>query len=183
MQNIIKSISRGLFCAANVIFCSMNGAIKIMLLLGLALLAACATDPIAETESGRAIWVMDGDTLNMQKSDKTWQIVRLYGVDAPEKDQAYGPEATQHLIGLIGRKRIKIQPAATDRYGRTVAKVYVGKVYVNEEMIRSGSAWWYRQYAPRDTDLAEAESEAKKGGTGLWANPDPVPPWKFRKER
>ncbi|MEA4863612.1 MAG: thermonuclease family protein, partial [Victivallaceae bacterium] len=68
-----------------------------------------------------------------------------------------------------------------DRYGRTVAKVYVGKTYVNAEMLRSGAAWWYQQYAPHDTDLAEAESTAKHNHTGLWAMPDPLPPWKFRR--
>lgn len=162
----------------------MGTGIKGCLLCIVVFLVACTTSPpTTETITGRAIWVMDGDTLNLQKSDKTWQIVRLYGVDAPEKDQAYGPEATQRLIDLIGRKRIKIQPVDTDRYGRTVAKVYVGKNYVNEEMISSGAAWWYKQYAPEDAELEAAEADARAQKVGLWNDPDPMPPWRFRRER
>ena len=34
----------------------------------------------------------------------------------------------------------------TDRYGRTVGRVYVGAMDVNAEMVKRGAAWVYRQF-------------------------------------
>lgn len=59
----------------------------------------------------------------------------------------------------------------TDRYGRSL----------NREMVRQGMAWWYRQYAPRDAELARIEAEAKAARIGLWSQPNPVPPWEWRR--
>lgn len=143
-------------------------------------LAACA-GPATDAATGRAIWVVDGDTINLQKPDKTWQVVRLYGIDAPEKDQAYGPEATRELIALTGRKRVRVEPVETDRYGRTVARVYCGDIYVNAEMARRGAAWWYKKYAPGDRTIADAEAEAQNALAGLWAADNPAPPWEWRR--
>ena len=54
---------------------------------------------------------------------------------------------------------------------------------LNRELVRAGLAWWYRQYAKKDADLARLEKEAREAKLGLWADADPVPPWAWRKER
>lgn len=41
-------------------------------------------------------------------------------------------------------------------------------------------AWWYRQYAPNDRSLQALEEEARRERRGLWADPNPIPPWDFR---
>ena len=46
-----------------------------------------------------------------------------------------------------------------------------------------GWCWWYRKYAPGDTVLEGLEKEARKSKKGLWADPQPVPPWEWRKQR
>ena len=52
---------------------------------------------------------------------------------------------------------------------------------INLELVEAGLAWWYEKYAPDDTPLAEAEAKARAEKRGLWADPDAVPPWKWRK--
>ena len=69
----------------------------------------------------------------------------------------------------------------TDKYGRTVGRVYVGATDVNAEMIRQGAAWAYRQYL-KDQSLLRLEPEAKAAKRGLWALPEAqrMPPWEWR---
>ncbi|MFZ8466570.1 thermonuclease family protein, partial [Staphylococcus aureus] len=83
----------------------------------------------------------------------------------------------QAASDLAFGKQVTIRVRERDRYGRTVAEVVLpdGRS-LNREMVRSGMAWWYRQYAPADRDLAAEESRAKASGTGLWSQPSPVPP-------
>lgn len=75
-----------------------------------------------------------------------------------------------------------IRPRDTDRYGRTVADVMLldGRS-LNKEMVAHGYAWWYKQYSPKDVELAQLERQAKDAGLGLWSQPDPIPPWEWRK--
>ena len=52
---------------------------------------------------------------------------------------------------------------------------------MNREMVRQGLAWWFARYAPADTELARLEAEAKAARRGLWSQPNPVPPWNWRR--
>jgi endonuclease YncB( thermonuclease family) len=54
---------------------------------------------------------------------------------------------------------------------------------VNLLLVQQGLAWWYQQFARRDTQLRDAEAKARAGRVGLWADENPQPPWEFRKER
>jgi hypothetical protein len=47
-------------------------------------------------------------------------------------------------------------------------------------MVREGMAWWYRQYAPADRELARLEAEASAAARGLWSQRNPVAPWDWR---
>jgi len=58
----------------------------------------------------------------------------------------------------------------TDRYGRTVAKVYRDGRDINREMIREGHAWVYRKYL-RDPSLLEDERQAREARAGVWGLP------------
>jgi endonuclease YncB( thermonuclease family) len=51
----------------------------------------------------------------------------------------------------------------------------------NQERVKQGWCWWYRKYAPGDTVLEGLEKEAREGQKGLWADPQPMPPWEWRK--
>ncbi len=69
-----------------------------------------------------------------------------------------------------------------DRYGRIVGRVYVDGINVNRELVAQGYAWVYRRYS-NDAELLELESGAKQKGLGLWADPNPIPPWEWRRGR
>ena len=53
---------------------------------------------------------------------------------------------------------------------------------MNAQMVREGMAWVYRQYA-KDRTLYELERQAKASKRGLWADPEPVAPWDFRRNK
>lgn len=78
------------------------------------------------------------------------------------------------------RKLVEIKPFDKDRYGRTVAWVYVGGKNLCEELVKNGLAWHFRKYSS-DQNLADLEKQARKGRVGLWADPHAVPPWEFRR--
>jgi endonuclease YncB( thermonuclease family) len=71
----------------------------------------------------------------------------------------------------------------TDRYKRTVAEIILPDGHnLNREIVHAGFAWWYQQYARRETVLRDLENEARAARRGLWADPQPVPPWEWRRE-
>lgn len=81
---------------------------------------------------------------------------------------------------MVFRKTVKIIQITKDRYKRTIAWVYIDGKNLNEELIKSGLAWHYKKYSS-DKNLAEMEIQAKRHHIGLWADPRPVAPWKFRR--
>lgn len=54
---------------------------------------------------------------------------------------------------------------------------------LNQELVKEGWCWWYRKYAPRDTVLEQLETDAREGRKGLWADPQPMPSWEWRKRK
>jgi endonuclease YncB( thermonuclease family) len=131
--------------------------------------------------SARVVGVSDGDTLTVLQ-ERSRVHVRLYGIDAPEKAQDEGSRAKQLASSLALGEAVTVRVHDTDRYGRTVAEVVLpdGRS-LNREMVAAGMAWWYRQYAPADGELARLEAEARAGRRGLWSQSNPVPPWSWRK--
>jgi endonuclease YncB( thermonuclease family) len=111
------------------------------------------------TFTAKVVGVSDGDTITVLK-EKTRFKIRLHGIDAPESHQAFGNRAKQFSSDLVFGKTVQIRPLNTDRYGRTLAWVYVNGKTVNEEIVRAGYAWHYKRYS-KDRNLAEAEIEAR----------------------
>jgi endonuclease YncB( thermonuclease family) len=107
--------------------------------------------------------------------------IRLYGVDCPEKRQAFGSRAKQFTADNVFRKIVEIKPVDRDRYGRTVAWVIVDGQNLNQSLVEAGLAWHYKKYSS-DRNLAELEDQARKVRVGLWFDPHAVPPWTFRKK-
>lgn len=133
--------------------------------------------------SGKVVGVSDGDTYTILTGSNKQIKVRLQGVDCPEKNQAFGSKAKQYASSLVFGKAVTVEVVSTDRYGRTVGIVKTADgVNVNYRMVESGFAWWYRQYAPDDSELKKAEEAARVNRSGLWADPNPIPPWKFRRQ-
>jgi len=131
--------------------------------------------------SGLVVSVLDGDTLEVLHNNRPERI-RLSGIDCPEKGQAYGTRAKQAASELVLGGEVTLQTYGHDKYGRTLADVLLlDGTNVNQTLVEDGWCWWYRKYAPEDTVLEGLEKEAREGKKGLWADPQPVPPWEWRK--
>lgn len=141
---------------------------------------------IAEAYSGLVVSVADGDTVTLLDDTKRQHKVRLAGIDAPEKAQAFGNVSRQHLAQLVFQKRVNIEYEKHDRYKREVGKILVARRDINLLQIEAGLAWHYKKYqseqppADRPTYSA-AENYAASERRGLWRDPSPTPPWEFRK--
>lgn len=128
--------------------------------------------------------VLDGDTIVIRDSGQKRKI-RLYGVDCPEKEQKYGPEATAITAYALGGRGIEVIPRETDRYGRSVAVITVGDGQTLQEiLLRAGAAWLYPQYCTSwvCARWKLVELVARRNGVGLWAEKNPTPPWEWRKQ-
>lgn len=129
------------------------------------------------------VGIQDGDTLTVLRG-KVQVRVRLHGIDCPERAQPYGTRAQQKTADLAFGNTVTVETRAKDRYGRTLAVIVLPNGHsLNRELLRAGLAWWYRQYAPRDRALAQLEETARDAGLGLWGDPEPVPPWLWRKQK
>ena len=151
------------------------------------------------------IAVSDGDTLNARFPDPltgrdSTEVVRLAGIDAPEREQPYGWRAKKSLSEMALRKPVRLVcREKNDRYGRSLCNAWVTPASCTGPsceftldaglaMLTSGLAWWppqfAREQAPQQRGQYEfAQFEAKAKGAGLWREGGKaVPPWEWRRE-
>ncbi len=133
-----------------------------------------------ENLEGLVVGINDGDTITILVESKQLRI-RLFGIDCPEKGQPFGKAAKQRVSTLCYDTHVSVQKKGTDSFGRTLGFVFLedGR-NLNHLLVDEGLAWWYRKYAPRDSQLKHAEEAAKKERRGLWSDKNPVPPWEYR---
>ena len=131
---------------------------------------------------GPVVKVYDGDTVSVKDGRRT-VVIRLYGIDAPEKTQTAGPESKGFAAAFVAAKTVRVEKVDEDRHGRTVALIYVDDKCLNIELVREGHAWFYERYCERADvcdELRRLEGQAREAERGLWADPNPTPPWDFR---
>lgn len=140
--------------------------------------------------------IHDGDSFDLALRQDGQRIgVRISGIDAPERRQPYADVSRRHLQTLIAKQRIRIHVLGHDRYGRILGQVKVPASKVGEPgldvglaQLEAGLAWYYRRY---EKDLPatwrgrydDAETAARQQGRGLWREPSPVEPWRYREAR
>jgi len=134
----------------------------------------------ATSFSGPVVAVLDGDTLLVGREGRRPVKVRLAGIDAPEKAQPYGIESRDALARQVLKQEVEVTVLATDKYGRWVGRITLAGRDVCQEQVRLGMAWEY-SYFRRDAVLAALQHEARQSRRGLWARPNPQPPWQWRK--
>jgi micrococcal nuclease len=144
------------------------------------LLLTIVTTIVADELRGKVVSIADGDTITVLDAAKKQHKVRLNGIDAPEKAQAFGAKSKARLGELVAGKDVLVDWKEKDQYGRVLGTVYLESLDVNQKMVRDGFAWFYRKYS-KSPELASAEAEAKSAKRGLWADASPTPPWDFRK--
>ena len=151
----------------------------------------------AELLTGNVVSVADGDTVTVLDAQMRQHKVRLSGVDAPEKGQAFGQRSKESLSRLAYGKEVDVVWRKRDGYQRIVGKLMVqpldcpscGRTLdAGLAQVISGMAWWYRKYAAEQSRADRgkyegAEAEAISRLVGLWREPDPVPPWEWRRAK
>ena len=114
--------------------------------------------------------VFDGDSLILECG----AVVRLNGIDTPERDQTGYEEAKRALIRLVSGRQVELSYGAgekVDRYGRLLAHLSTrSNASVNLELVRSGMAWIYRldKISPRRSGYLDAQTDAIEKGRGIW---------------
>ncbi|HYD58921.1 MAG TPA: thermonuclease family protein [Noviherbaspirillum sp.] len=126
------------------------------------------------------VGISDGDTLTVLEDRRSVKI-RLANIDAPEKAQPFGQRSKESLSELCYGKNASYQVQDIDRYGRTVAIVTCAGVQANRAQVERGLAWVYPKYN-RDESLPPLQEDARTSRRGLFADPDPVAPWEWRKK-
>ncbi|HEY1024699.1 MAG TPA: thermonuclease family protein [Sphingobacteriaceae bacterium] len=156
----------------------MKKTLLLCFLVFLSVFTGCET-----AVTGRVVDIADGDTMTILTRDSRQLKVRLHGVDCPEKKQDFGTKARQYTSELIFGHSVRVEVMDRDRYGRSVGIVILpdGR-NLNEELLRAGMAWHYKQY-DRSPKFAALEFAARKMKTGLWSMDKPIAPWEFRKMR
>jgi endonuclease YncB( thermonuclease family) len=144
--------------------------------------AAREGQPIPEYNLvGRVVRVADGDTVSVLDHSNTQHKVRLFGIDTPERDQPHGKTSTRALARWVADKTVGVVVVDVDEYGRTVGTLYQKDTNINVAMVAAGHAWWYQHYAPHNRLLATSEQRAREQQKGLWATPNPISPWDWRR--
>lgn len=137
----------------------------------------------AQMLRGNVVKISDGDTFTLLLNGNEQVRVRIDGIDAPEKGQAFGNRAKEYLSSLIWGEIITVCVSKTDRYGRSIGKVSTPIIEdVGLEMIKAGYAWQYRDYN-NDKSYSAAENNARKLLKGLWQDRNPIRPQDFRKRK
>ena len=149
-------------------------------LLLLFLLFVSPALPATEVFLARCTEVIDGDTIEAVKADGSGIRIRIEGIDCPEGNQAFGDKATDFAREQLLGKDLTVISKTTDRFGRLVARVYVGDRDYSIAAVKAGMAWHFKRYSS-DWLLAAFEREARARRVGLWGLADPVAPWMFRK--
>ncbi len=154
--------------------------ITLGLLIGLSLAA------FAASLTGKVVKITDGDTLYVLDANYQEHKIRLAGIDAPERKQAYGLASRKHLASIVAGKQVTIEYQKRDRYGRIVGKVLIDGRDACLEQVKAGLAWHYKKYqheqSLEDQRLyADAENQARDERLGLWRENNPMPPWEHRR--
>ncbi|NLZ95210.1 MAG: thermonuclease family protein [Bacteroidales bacterium] len=129
----------------------------------------------------KVVSISDGDTFRGLTEDNDEIKFRIFGIDAPERHQAFGKRSTQYLSKLIFGETVGIKVESIDYFGRSVVWVYTpnGKD-VSAEMLKGGMAWHFKKY-DQSREYASLEKSARINGIGLWRDNKPTPPWEFRR--
>jgi len=141
--------------------------------------------------TGRVVRVSDGDTVSVLDRNKKQHKIRLFGIDTPEREQAFGLAAKKALTELVANQQVGVVQITRDEYDRVVGTLYLDttnnntkdNTNINQTMVAMGYAWWYRYYAPHERHLEAAEKSARSERLGLWSDPNPEPPWDWRRAR
>ena len=139
----------------------------------------------AASITGKVVDVTDGDEITIFNLNRNVRI-KLMAIDAPEKDQAFGAAARQHLFDLVHDKLVSVEYWGVGQHNILIGRVLSGGNDICAQMIRDGAAW----FDPASKDLLtetdreiyfQSEQAARSERRGLWSSGNAVAPWEFVK--
>jgi len=150
----------------------------IMAGLVLAFVATCPALSWADF-GARVVTVHEGDRLTIHHEGRS-ETIYLKDIDCPELKQPYGKQAKHATAAYVGNREVVVRALKRDRDGRATAEILLqdGR-NVGHELLKEGLAWWQRS-ASNDASLEVLEELARASRKGLWADSNPVPPWKWK---
>ena len=145
----------------------MSRSFVVILAIGMCL--GLVTTARAGTLTGRVVHIADGDTITVLDSNNQQFKIRLTGIDAPEKSQAFGSKSQANLGAILSDQiTVNIEWSKRDQYGRILGKVLISPQDspcihqpecpktedANLLQVKAGMAWWYRHYAKEQPHAA-----------------------------
>ncbi len=126
--------------------------------------------------------VTDGDTIEVRMENGTREIVRFWGIDAPEsylKRFGYiefmGDEAKKCAQNALSGKTVLLKTVRRgngflrDKYQRILAFVYADTIDIADLLLKKGLAKVYRKsISPRHVQFIKIESDARARKAGIW---------------
>ena len=148
--------------------------------------APADTKPRPPEFTGEVVKIIDGNTIDVLTDEKETTRIRLNGIACPERDQPFGNNAAEFVSYKASGKPVRIVPNELDKYGRTIADVYLlgdkGTMehWLNYDLVYAGLAWHDKRSSDNER-LAEEERRARLRKRGLWAGShEPIPPWDWQ---
>lgn len=140
------------------------------------------------TARGDVVRVVDGDTFDLRTRDRGVVRVRLSGIDAPERGQAFSKKSKQYLELVLRQDAVRIDCYKGDDFGREVCRVFSGAADVGIEMVKAGLAWHFKRFQSEQTAderraYESAEEGARAARRGLWGFEKTMAPWECRSAR
>ncbi len=147
--------------------------------LVLAMAAVCPDFSWAADFVARVSTVHEGDRLTIRHKGRN-ETIYLKDIDCPDLKQPYGKEAKHATAAYVANRDVVVRDLTRDKQGRVSAEVLLhdGR-NVGRELLKEGLAWWHRSTS-KNASFEVIEELAKASGKGLWADSNPVPPWKWK---
>ncbi|MBX3327308.1 MAG: thermonuclease family protein [Nitrospira sp.] len=135
---------------------------------------------IAGTEFvARVLAVHEGDRVMIHYQGRN-EIVSLRDVDCPKPKQPYGKQAKHAAAVYLANRDVVVRDLKKDQQGRMTADILLNDGRnIAQELVKEGLAWVLLGEV-RDPTLKDMEELARASKHGLWSEPDPVPPWKWK---
>ena len=158
---------------------------SLMLFMLFVVLHVLASVSTAALLRGKIVGIVDGDTVTILLPDGAQRLVRLRGIDAPEKEQAFGTKARMFLSDILANKAVVVEYEGFDLDGRVVGSIRFNNHDASLEMLQAGFAWYDKEHAQGLSEIDKTryqtkEAEAKRATIGLWADNTAQAPWAFR---
>jgi len=131
--------------------------------------------------TGTVTKIVDGDTIHVKDDFGNKQIIRLFGIDTPEKRQAFGMEAKAFMASIAENKRVSVDTVNLGKYNRISAIVTVNNQCIAEQLLKAGLAFASGTNHRLANHYFALQEQASVKQIGMWKNGKPQNPTLFRR--